>query len=623
MIDEVKELFQSYIDDWTKGYQILVDSQYPSDDDNADKPILLSDTAYITVFIKAQIAMINEWESYGGEGCVVKADVRLSNNTLSITVGDFVGVSSTWVDSLNMREQILDNKNHYRWNLLHEGDLYAVISDKGIDFKLYYENAYHNNDIRLYWNIPKELNMGYQYDIINPSMRIGDEGIVSYNVDSDDVCTWNPNRDITPTNSNNILYGIKGYPFICNSNDITYINDFVTNNNATNNYSTTYTTPENKTITVYYGDNYIITHVDDDEQVSYNDIKNALDIAVNKINDDNDTDIKVPSYIENKYGDNLDKNHEIDMPVSKYSTASGMVYYYQLEPDDVWKVRDGLNTINLDPLVLKDVTRNLISYKLFALDKTALMDEHTPVIVHIGGREIKYNDASIPAEYIKTVKNINLGAITINRIYHDYRDYAPYVKIELFVPFCGWTSLPSWCMDTTITGTMFIDLMNGSCKAVIKANSTVVCEIGGVCAYDVPFVADATGSKASSLLAKVATTAGAVASGNPLAIATTGISLATAMNDNYTRMMGVCGDGSNINGLDRMYVKITRVSWTNPLQIERPDIYKHTYGIPCGKSLTLTAGDGYTQIMDANITGAMTDREKQMIVDGFRHGLIL
>ena len=615
---EIVSKLQSFIDNWTKGIQEIADTLFPAEDDNSDKPILMTDCVHATVLFCPTLKYTTAEAAYTGDGCVFKSDIYLSNNNLSFNVGNYIGMTYdvSWAKSTALKNS---NNTTIFFDLNHDGDLSAALSTNGFEIKLYYDGAYHPTDIRFKIEAPvtdRKLNLYLS------RVNMGADGIVDYSVNNE-IVSWTPNRDIKPQSSGQVFYSLKAYPFISNVKNTNNINNWINNNGATHNYTTTYTTPQGNNIMVYYGDNYIITHVVNDEPVSYNDVRNALNIAVEQINDDNDTDIKVPTYNENKYGDNMDKNHEIDMPVSKYSTASGMVYYYQLEPDDVWKVRDGLNTINLDPDVLKDVTRNLISYKLFAFDKTVLMDEHTPVIVHIGGREIKYNDKSIPAEYVKTVKNINLGAININRIYHDYRDFSPYVKLELFVPFCGWTSLPSWCMDKTITGTMFIDLMNGSCKAVIKANSTVVCEMGGACAYDVPFVADSTGAKASSMLAKVATTAGAVASGNPLAIATSGISLAATMNDNYTRMMGVCGDGSNINGLDRMYVKITRVSWTNPFQIERPDIYKHTYGIPCGKSLTLSEGDGYTQIMDANITGAMTDREKQMIIDGFRHGLIL
>lgn len=613
---DIKNKLQSFIDTWTKGIQEIADALFPSDDDNANKPILMSESFFAHCMFRA--ISKNYLFNVSDNGLYYTVDIELRDNVILFGNQVYVGKDrNAWTDTAVEEMNIAVFDNPPTSFTTDTGDIYAFISGNCV-FKLYAGGVYDNSKVRFKMGADdsfshKKSSNSFSVYLNELTYTINENGVVYPNKDYSAMNPWGSNGFIS----------IQDYPIIGNVKDPATINNFITKMGATNNYTSTYTTPDNKTITVYYGDNYIITHVNDDEPVSYNDVKNALNIAVNQINDDNDTDIKVPTYNENKYGDNMDKNHEIDMQVSKYSEASGMVYYYQLEPDDVWKVRDGLNTINLDPLVLKDVTRNLISYKLFALNKTALMDEHTPVIVHIGGREIKYNDNSIPAEYIKTVKDINLGAINISRIYHDYRDYSPYVKLELFVPFCGWTSLPSWCMDTTITGTMFIDLMNGSCKAVIKANSTVVCEMGGVCAYDVPFVADATGSKASSLLAKVATTAGAVASGNPLAIATTGISLAASMNDNYTRMMGVCGDGSNINGLDRMYVKITRVSWTNPFQIERPDIYKHTYGIPCGKSLTLTKGDGYTQIMDANITGTMTDREKQMIIDGFRHGLIL
>lgn len=620
----IKDKFQEFIDDWTKGVQDLADSVFGENNDNADKPVFVTNTFHVIGVVLTQARYTNPSIYYQTFQRSYLIDVNMNQGVLKTAVDPFYRFEKNieWQhvsdDYANQVDANMDNIMTTNFDIYqaHDGELLCYYSNTDAVFTVRYGNPPSNHDTDVYTKLTGDNGTIRKSNSMSFSLSS-----IGYTVSNDGLYA-----SFTPYNPSdtraNLMICLKTFPAILTCDNNTFINNYISRNGATHNYHHTYTTGGGDTVDLYYGDNYVIIN-NNGNDTSYNDVKNMLDIAVTKINDDNDTDYTVPTYNENKYGDNMDKNHEIDMPVSKFSEASGMVYYYQLEPDDVWKVRDGLNTINLDPLVLKDVTRNLISYKLFALDKTALMDEHTPVIVHIGGREIKYNDASIPAEYIKTVKNINLGAITINRIYHDYRDYAPYVKIELFVPFCGWTSLPSWCMDTTITGTMFIDLMNGSCKAVIKANSTVVCEIGGVCAYDVPFVADATGSKASSLLSKVATTAGAVASGNPLAIATTGISLSTAMNENYTRMMGVCGDGSNINGLDRMYVKITRVSWTNPFQIERPDIYKHTYGIPCGKSLTLTEGDGYTQIMDANITGAMTDREKQMIIDGFRHGLIL
>lgn len=630
MLAEIKEKFQSFIDDWTKGYQLLVDSYYPSDDDNADKTLTMGETYFAHCMFLATREYFSTTYQFGF-GCYFSTDVFLNNGNLTTSTPEFMGTdsSSYWGDLFDIDEMINDVKSAPLTFTVDNGDVYAFIGSQFTRFKAYYDGVYHDDYVHInYGNPDIQQDITDRFSVWNNKVVYSTSEVSGHTV----INPSSPDStQLIPIGSNfKGLAAIKDYPIIGNIKDITDINDFVNSQGATHNYTTTYTTPNNKTIRVYYGDNYIITHVDDNEPVSYNDIKNALNIAVNKINDDNGTNIKVPTYDDNKYGDNVDKNHTKPMDLNKFvPDTNGMVYYYELDKDNVWKVRSGLNTINLDATVLKDVTRNLISYKLFAFSPTALIKTKTPVIVHIGGREIKYEGNSIPANYVEELNTIALGAINISKLFGDYRDYAPYTKIELFVPFCGWTTLPSWCIDTTITGELFVDMWNGSCKAVIKASAldapdgVVVCEMGGVCAYDVPFVADATGAKAASLLSKVATTAGAVATGNPLAIATSGISLATALNENYTRMIGVVGDGSNINGLDHMFVKLTRVSWTDAHKKERPDAYKHMHGIPCGKQLTLTAGDGYTQILDATITGAMTDREKQMIIDGFRHGLIL
>ena len=83
------------------------------------------------------------------------------------------------------------------------------------------------------------------------------------------------------------------------------------------------------------------------------------------------------------------------------------------------------------------------------------------------------------------------------------------------------------------------------------------------------------------------------------------------------------GDGSNINGCTQFLIKVTRPASTDTTTGIINNSYKHEKGLPCAKTITLTQGDGFTQITDANITGNMTAREKQMIIDGFRHGLIL
>lgn len=327
-------------------------------------------------------------------------------------------------------------------------------------------------------------------------------------------------------------------------------------------------------------------------------------------------------------GNITDKEQNVDL-ITQGGNA-GFVHFIEINTASTAtanQISDALSAFDITTIG-KDLLRNLISYKVFACLKTTggLLRA-----INIDGHQLELNGNVLRGNYISQgdVANVDLGTIVIPRTYYDFRDFAPYTKIEMYVPFCGWFDLPSWCMGKTITGTMWVDLANGTCKAVIKASKTPVAEVGGTVSYDIPFIANATGAKTgaviSSAIATAAAGVGAVTAPSFASITGTiaaGANLASALNANTTTMRGVLGDGSNTNGIADVWVKVTGVdSPDNDKEV--PEIYKHQHGVPCGKSLTLATGDGYTQILDANITGAMTDREKQMIIDGFRHGLIL
>lgn len=635
---------QSFVTDWFKGLQTIADTIAHDQDAGADNSMLplaslpykFDCTLYGTVSTRSIIDGYDAWDKgYGYQPWLFAYRLNLTNNVLRVVNQEFLGKCTMsppdrwgWLNNddiatieaagKNVFNRPIEIINNYPTNTIKViGGNYGTISFKPL--------LHDITDIQIKYPCKNGTSETYAQSLIGATT-------VQLPVYNDNTGYYDASyySDYQSMGSQPNYSGYSTLIAVFDSvsdaeNVVGALSPYNTHNDVIN------YTKSGSEYMLYYGDNYLIYALTDDKIYTYNDLYTGTKQATNTINTWNPTatPITTPTYNDVKYGE-TDANHTKPMVLNKVvPDANGMVYYYELDKDDVWKVRSGLNTINLDVTVLKDVTRNLISYKIFAFSPTALIKTKTPVIVHIGGREIKYNGDSIPANYVEELNTIALGSINISKLFGDYRDFAPYTKIELFVPFCGWTTLPSWCIDTTITGELFVDMWNGSCKAVIKANAldasdgVVVCEMGGVCAYDVPFVADATGAKAASLLSKVATTAGAVATGNPLAIATSGISLATALNENYTRMTGVVGDGSNINGLDHMFVKLTRVSWTDAHKKARPDAYKHTQGIPCGKQLKLTAGDGFTQIHDATITGAMTDREKQMIIDGFRHGLIL
>lgn len=328
-------------------------------------------------------------------------------------------------------------------------------------------------------------------------------------------------------------------------------------------------------------------------------------------------------------GDN--ENEEIEMPLAYIGGTGGFVQFIKINSAGLASADDisaALSRFDITTIG-KDLLRNFISYKCFAvlnIDNDNTVTRQIKVDGH--GLEDE-NGNPLQGQVIGGLKPIDFTIGTAPRYFNDFRDYAPYTKIEAYVPFCGWFTLPSWCIGLPITGTMFTDLYNGTVKAVIYASDTVVAEVGGCCAYDIPFVADATGSKAGAVISSALATAAATAATVSMPNVATGIAAVTsaantisAVNSNDTTLKGVLGDGSNLNGLLHCYLKITRPQSPTRNNVI-PDTYKHEFGIPTYKELTLASGDGFTQVNDANISGNMTATEKQMIVDGFRHGLIL
>lgn len=320
---------------------------------------------------------------------------------------------------------------------------------------------------------------------------------------------------------------------------------------------------------------------------------------------------------------------ETDMPLAYIGGTAGMVSFIKINEAGLASADDIAESLSRFDITTigKDLLRNFVAFKCYAvlnIDDSVVRD------IKVDGHTLKDSgDNALQGEYIGGVSPVDFSAGKIEPLYNDYRDYAPYTHIQMYVPFCGWFDLPSWCMGKEITGTMFTDIYNGTVKAVIYANKTVVAEVGGCCAFDIPFAAESTGMKAgaviSSALSTIAMTGATIAAPNiatGIAAVSSAANLISAANANGTTLKGVMGDGSNTNGLLHVYIKTTRPNSPDG-NTKIPEQYKHEKGIPCFKQLTLTAGDGYTQILDANITGVMTDREKQMIIDGFRHGLIL
>lgn len=84
---------------------------------------------------------------------------------------------------------------------------------------------------------------------------------------------------------------------------------------------------------------------------------------------------------------------------------------------------------------------------------------------------------------------LDLGSVTIQPVFNDFRDYSPYTTISLQIPFCGVVDLDAALfMGHTLSVKMNVDIATGTCNALIFRDALVVDSIDGICAINIPIM---------------------------------------------------------------------------------------------------------------------------------------
>lgn len=231
-----------------------------------------------------------------------------------------------------------------------------------------------------------------------------------------------------------------------------------------------------------------------------------------------------------------------------------------------------------------------------------------------------------------TVPKKLIGSTTVSRLYNNFLDYAPYTNIEIYIPLCGYVTLPSECMGKTIDVYLINDIISGSCKGVVYCEGIPVSEKNGTLGQSVTITGTETGIKRQALLnnaigltsAGVGLIAGAT-TGNSVALASSGISaigsvtqaMATA-NNSYTRTAGKTGTATDFFDSSNCYIKITR-----PV-VNLPSSYGHSIGYISNKTTQLINSKGFTIVNNPDISGVSCDyAEGQEIKSLLNSGVII
>lgn len=655
---DIAEKFQQYLDDWSTGLITIIQTAFPdlSPEEQQDQPVIQSESFFAHCMFRAIVK--NYLFDVSDNGLYYTVDIELRDNDILFGNQVYVGKDrNAWTDAAveSMNTAVFDNPPTSFTT--ETGDIYAFTGGN-CEFKLYAGGVYDYSKVRFRMgadgSFTHKKSSNYFMVYLNELTYTIDENSVVY-----------PNRDynaMNPWGSNGFL-SIKNYPIIGNVKDLTTINNFITKMGATNNYTNTYTTPDNKTITVYYGDNYIITHVNDDEPVSYNDVKNALNIAVNQINDDNDTDMNVPDYPVPPPPSPIESDNQEDGGNYNHAEFTKVYACTSAELNDLynWMGGGAAGTSGTSPVTVPDsfdpMNRivGLIGYPMII--DAGVGDQTTFTFRNAANQTI--NTGWSTYKYANFDRAFDFGTVTIPN-WEELENGAPFLDysatVEIYIPFCGIVGLdPQAVMGCTLSCKMWIDFVTGDCSAVVYTNyggedaQHPVAFVSGNCGSAEVVSANAFGAyqgakaQASHKMSQAilggfkdlatsviggATTGFTRGAANPtgtggnagMRAGAIGSVIGGAMNlgvnltlqnmDNrYAVQVAKNALGTTISGsfgqqtswyyMDTPYIKVT---WPTPISKD-VELYGKTFGVPVHRSGALNEFTGYTVCNNVDVSG--------------------
>ena len=641
-----------FVKDYTKGLQEMVDLVAP--DPGADNSMFAVEPLYefdAAIYFDGKVKYISSdyndsSHNWGNPLLCYVGRFTLMNNILHITSVEFQGQTPPASE----------------WNG-YSAAAKTDVRTKANDIVLNIANSYPNNDIEVhgdqYGNI-KFKPAGQNYtDIKLVHTEMGSEvhqnftfqfSLTNLNLSADEQYISNSQNCGLLSSSNATFFTQANVPIMAVIKSDSEASNFV---NVIKYYSTHNDVVNNGTWKIYYGDNYIIYSIPSNVLLSYNDIAEKLNIATTAINGWNpgNPPIVIPTYNENKHRDDPDPDAdiEVEMDLNDAAFGTGLSHYYVTTVDApvLSDISEAMSTWDINNTG-KDLYRNLLSCRITKVGP--IPAENSTFVIY--GEELLHGGSPITINKITGNPSMDLGEYEIKPKFNDFRDYAPYTKIEMFIPYCGWVALPSHVMSSEetpkiITGTLLCDIIAGTCKAVIKCNETVVAEASGFTAVDVPFTGENVGMKMAGIASAITSygnaaskTVGNIASGGMSGGAGAGASTAgglvgllgsyaqlhSAFNANYTEICGKTGDGCNVAGLNKVYIKIQRPKTGG---YEAPDFvpedYGHTTGFIAMKKKQISECEGLIVCSnpDTSGIGGATDRERQMIKNLLESGIIV
>ena len=282
------------------------------------------------------------------------------------------------------------------------------------------------------------------------------------------------------------------------------------------------------------------------------------------------------------------------------------------------------------------LSNNLVcSYILGVPSSDWCTTENIPITINNSAQGTPFVSAANYKHVTATNNYIVAGNIEVPRKTGTFYDFAPYSTYELFIPCCGWITLPDTVAGRHIYVSIQIDIATCGAKGVVKFDDGATCAVcSGVLGSNIPMQIIESGllrganvQAASSALGCALMAGSGFGNGN-VGLGLNGISnvvnaftqSAIAGNTNYTNQKGSSGDITQFAMGHNCYLKIT---YPPVDEVVNNSMFGHTVGYLCEEVGTLSSFHGFTVCANPHVHINATSTERDEITQLLEQGVIL
>lgn len=188
-----------------------------------------------------------------------------------------------------------------------------------------------------------------------------------------------------------------------------------------------------------------------------------------------------------------------------------------------------------------------------------------------------------------------------------WANFEPYTRLSIYLPYIGIKEIPTnEFMGNYIEVRYAVDVMTGTCKAILYNKKGKVCDFNGQIGISIPLTASNKAQQSLAYLQNVADIGGAVASKNVGGIVDGVSNLISNPFKSQTK-------GSNSSTLETYMGKEIILYRDRPV-IQYPSTFAHQRGLPCKLSKVIGKQTGYIQcskdIQLKNINATETEKSE-------------